>query len=108
MYPHDYLFILEGHKVVRCSDVNRWNELLSDGDARRVALTNIDMDVEVSTVFLGIHVLPNRVPMVFETMVFGGACDNMQVRYPTWIDAEEGHKIIVQEILSKKKLLKET
>lgn len=89
----------------------RWFE--RNGNRRRVAETEtIDDDysiIRVSTVFLGLdHAFPyftptdgnGRVsvtytpppPILFETMIFGGAHDGYQERYATWAAAEEGHR----------------
>jgi len=48
---------------------------------RIVAKTDIDGEVEVSTVFLGLdHAVWDGPPMLFETMIFGGPHDNSQWR----------------------------
>jgi hypothetical protein len=54
----------------------------------------------VSTVFLGVDmsVLPDSRPLLFETVVFGGALDGEMARYSTWDEAESGHKTIVERV----------
>ena len=50
-------------------------------------------DVEVSTVFLSMdHSFDKGVPILFETMIFGGQYHNYQRRYSTYEEAECGHK----------------
>ena len=46
-------------------------------------------EIMVSTVFLGIGSL------LFETMVFGGSCDQAQWRYASLAEARAGHERIV-------------
>ena len=56
-------------------------------------------DVTVSTVFLGLdHGWGESVPIVFETMVFGGHLDEKQWRYATWDGAVAGHAAIVASV----------
>lgn len=48
--------------------------------------------ITVSTTFLGIdHGFGGGLPVVFETMIFGGPRDLYQMRYCTWEEAERGH-----------------
>lgn len=50
----------------------------------------------VSTVFLGIdHGYLERKPLLFETMIFGGAHDQYQERCSTWEEAELMHVIAI-------------
>jgi hypothetical protein len=49
--------------------------------------------VVVSTVLLGIdHSFGEAVPILFETMIFGGDHDDYQRRYHTRAEAEAGHQ----------------
>lgn len=51
------------------------------------------LNVEISTVFLGInHSMLHEAPVLFETVIFGGDHDQYQQRYHTWAEAEAGHK----------------
>lgn len=82
-------------KVVPCA-VNEMPDFSMK--ARRVALTVINTDIRVSTVFLGIDHSWNDddVPLFFETMVFGGVLDGLMHRYSTWSEAKQGHAIILK------------
>jgi len=65
-------------------------------DTRRVGRDQVG-DAEVSTVFL---VIDHRMggdgpPVLFETMIFGGAHDQETWRYTSWQDATEGHERVV-------------
>jgi len=57
-------------------------------------------EVGVSTVFLGLDHgwVPGGEPIVFETMVFGGALDQEQDRYSSLEGAEAGHKVMCQRV----------
>ena len=98
-------YILEDHKVVACSNLFEWAQWFENAD-RQVAETILG-EVRISTVFLGLNhrfgSVPNkdRVPLLFETMVFGGKLNLEFERYPTWQDAEEGHKRWIAKAQSK-------
>lgn len=97
-------YLLQGHKVI-CVEGNllAWAEWYENAD-RRVAqdiLRDGTDEIRISTVFLGVDHNFNdddHVPMLFETMVFGGHLDETINIYPTWIDAEEGHKQMVERV----------
>jgi len=51
-------------------------------------------EIRVSTKFLGMdHCYNDGPPVLFETMIFGGAHDQYQERYTSWKKAKEGHAI---------------
>lgn len=91
---HGRYFILDGKKTVpveTMEDYVKWRAAMSD-DVTRVAFTDLNKDVSVSTVFLGVnHNFFNGPPLLFETMVFGGQFDEGIRRYSTWDEAEAGH-----------------
>lgn len=90
-------FILDGHRVVRCDDLERWaTQFLLHTRDWRVALTGLPNGVTVSTIFLGIDVGGERLPELFETMTFGGGRDEERRRYSCWQDAVEGHELAVK------------
>lgn len=93
------LFILDGHRAIPAT-LMQWAQWYETAD-RRVAKTTIG-EIDVSTVFLGIdHSFGDRVPILFETMVFGGELDERMERYATWQDAEEGHRRWVKKVEAK-------
>jgi hypothetical protein len=60
-------------------------------DKLRVAFTEVG-DVEVSTVWLGVWLHnDDRTPLLYETLVFGGALDGQGDRYPNRVAALAGH-----------------
>jgi hypothetical protein len=59
-------------------------------------------DASVSTVFLGVnHQHGDGPPLVFETMIFGGALDRHGRRYSTLKDARSGHRALCDEVRSR-------
>jgi len=58
-------------------------------------------DVRVSTIFLGFALQAGGVPLVFETMVFGGARDREQVHHGTYAEAKAFHDRMVDEVRGK-------
>lgn len=85
----DY-YILEDGEVLPVN-VLQWGLWWETTD-RRIALTDINDEVSVSTVFLGLdHGWGGAVPVVFETMIFGGPHDQYQERYSTLDEARAGH-----------------
>lgn len=97
------LYILgDNHEVIPTDDRAEWSRRFDPIERRRVGHDQIEVGetvVEVSTVFLGLdHSLGGGVPMLFETMVFGGAHDQECTRYATWDGAAAGHAGVVREI----------
>lgn len=97
-------YVLEHRKVIPTDSYAKWLTQLGSSD-RQVAFTEI-MDIEISTVFLGLdYNLGRGKPLLFETIVFGGVFNRVIERYSTWEEAEEGHAEIlklVKESLEKK------
>jgi hypothetical protein len=66
---------------------------LEEGSDRRIVKQDQINDVFVSTVFLGLdHAWDSNVPVLWETMIFGGEHDQYQERYTSHEDALEGHE----------------
>jgi hypothetical protein len=90
------------HRPVAVRDVLEWGEFFNKDDKRRVALTEFEPGVRVSTVFLGLdhRYFGKGPPLLFETMVFGLNLEDeaFTTRYATWDDAETGHKAIVRKV----------
>lgn len=76
----------------------RWGELHVDDDYVAVNETQVG-DAKVSTVWLGLDqglpMRPEDPPVIFETMIFGGAYHHFQWRYRTEREAMEGHGAVV-------------
>jgi len=90
-------YILDGHKTVKV-DLMTWAKWFEKSEDRHVAREKIG-DAEISTVFLGIdHSFGQGPPMLFETMVFGGALDQEQDRCTTWEEAEAMHATVCERV----------
>ena len=93
-------YILNGHKAVECDDLMKWGKWFQTAD-RFVAKTIVG-DIEISTAFLGIdHSSVDGLPILFETMIFGGDFDQDEWRYSTWEEAEKGHQQAVAQVREK-------
>lgn len=96
-------YILNGRAAVPAADLITWGRWLEKAD-RKVAVDFVGADddenqVRISTVFLGLdHSFGEGPPLLFETMVFGGALDGEQGRYTTWEEAEAGHRKMVGRV----------
>ena len=90
------LYILDGHTPVAVEDSSeghvKWLQWMAAHGDRHVGDTAIG-EVRVSTVFLGSDHGSEDVPMIFETMVFGGPLDEEYRRYSTWEMARAGHEV---------------
>jgi len=87
---HTPVFVGSARDLMLCGDQRGTDP---DNDPWRVAHTTIGQ-VLISTVFLGLdHQWGDGPPLLFETMVFGGAYHHECERYSTWDEAEAGHKI---------------
>lgn len=83
-------FILVDKKPVVCADINLWSKL--QAETSRILNKSSFGDIVVSTVFLGwAHGEDKGLPILFETLVFGGEHDCYMLRYTSWDDAMIGH-----------------
>ena len=93
-------FILEGDGV-RAVDLLTWARWFENHvEERVIALTVVQPEIKVSTVFLGIDHGFSRTgpPIIFETMVFGGLLDQAMARYATIAEARAGHTAMVDRV----------
>jgi hypothetical protein len=81
--------------------VNQWATEFERTKRRRLFLAEIPPNIRVSTVFLGLnHQYEEGPPLVFETMVFGGAHDQAwEERYSTYDEAKAGHEAMIERVL---------
>ena len=93
-------YTLVGKTVV---PMETWPNEMEDMSFRRVKLTTLNDDLQVSTVFLGLdHNWGEGAPLVFETMVFNSASmDEYCERCSTWEQAEAQHDRMVNELKAK-------
>ena len=90
-------YVLEADgKTPRKVDLMEWARSF-EGTDRCVAVDELPNDVRVSTVFLGLnHNWGDGPPVLWETMIFGGAHDGYQDRYSSRDDAIAGHAKALQ------------
>ncbi len=86
-------FILEGREPIPEPDLLKWAKWMEES-TRVVKQTELDKEVLVSTVFLGLDQAfdDGEPPVLFETLVFGGDHDGETERYLSWEEAERGHE----------------
>jgi hypothetical protein len=91
-------YVLKGREPVRV-DFFEFLRLAVERDGLTVHLLGDDVgEASVSTIFLGMDVGLAARPLLFETMIFGGALDRSQWRYATYDEAEAGHAAAVQAV----------
>jgi hypothetical protein len=91
-------YILDAQGQPQAVDLVTWAKWFETHDADRVvAKTQVSDEVRVSTIFLGLdHAFTlGAVPVLWETMIFGGPLDEYQERYSSRADAEAGHMAAV-------------
>lgn len=72
-----------------CHDLMTWAKAM---DADRTVARTTANGVTVSTIFLGLdHSFGGPVPILYETMIFGGPHDGYQERHTTREKAHAGH-----------------
>ena len=101
MRPLFYSFNPQTQEVTAHHDIESYAAVIveQDDSERILAHTTIN-DSLISTVFLGIDYNCNgNIPLLFETMVFGGLLDGEQQRYTTYEQAMLGHHEMMQKAL---------
>lgn len=90
-------YILAG-KVPVHVDWMTWARWFENIENRRIAVTEIDTNIEVSTVFLGLdhNFFGNAAPLLFETMILGGSHANDQWRCAFYNQALKQHAKAVE------------
>ena len=82
----------ENNKPIRSTIVD-CGEWLQKNPERKAVKQEYVGDVRISTVFLGLdHVWNSDIPVLWETMIFGGEHDQYMDRYTSYEDAIEGHQ----------------
>lgn len=83
-------YILRDKQPVKVDDVSEWAREYNNN--KIIEHTKIN-DILISTAFLGIDHSMGKIPILFETMIFGGKYDDYQDRYSTYEEAIKGHEI---------------
>jgi len=88
----------ENNKPLVSTSIIEAAEWLENNPERKAVKQEHIGDIFISTVFLGLdHSWNSDVPVLWETMIFGGPNDQeYQERYTSYEDAVEGHKVAVQ------------
>lgn len=99
------MYTLIGKEIIYTDSIDEWQDCQDNLDAtaentNTIAKNTYEIKGEsilVSTVFLGVdHRHGEGVPVLFETMVFGGKYNDFQRRYCTYDEAIEGHNNICE------------
>ncbi len=84
----------ENNKPVVAASVIEAAEWLDKNPERKAVKQEHIDKIFISTVFLGLdHAWDSNIPVLWETMIFGGEHDQYQERYTSYEDALEGHQI---------------
>jgi hypothetical protein len=95
--PMYYTLASDGETPIATDDVLTWGRWFETAD-RVVARTTIGT-VKVSTVFIGLdHGFGRGAPVLWESMVFGLADDDLQQRYTSAREARAGHECLVERV----------
>ena len=82
-------YLLKDRIPVLAPDVVEWARWF---EPTTVSKTTLPSGTVINTVFLGLDTsFVAGLPILFETMVFGGPLAEAQARYATWDQAEAGH-----------------
>lgn len=83
----------ENNKPVKATSIMEAADWMENNLERKAVKQENIGDIFISTVFLGSdHAWNSDVPVLWETMIFGGEHDQYQERYTSYEDALEGHK----------------
>lgn len=100
----NYYYKLEGQTPVAVESFIEWNLWVATATFADITVMYTEFnDFIVSTKFVGVDLNPGSSnsesqPMVFETLVMGGALDGKKNLYPTWDEAMQGHLKICSQI----------
>jgi hypothetical protein len=92
---------LVGHEAVPVEDLIEWAMWFEKSGRERLVALDATPHGEVYTYFMGLdfQMYPRGgKKQLFETLVMGGPLDGKGDRYSTWDEAEDGHKIWVEQV----------
>ncbi len=93
------LFTLKGRTPVPSTPGKAWDRWCMDIKGRRVART-ITPTADIDTLFTGINnAQDGEPPLLYETVVNGGALHGRVERHVTWEEADTGHNRLVMEVV---------
>ncbi len=87
---------------VQADDTLEWGQFMAYDQRRKIQLTTVNEECEVSTVFLGLDAQfsasQDAPPVLWETMVFGGPMHSANYRYTSREAAVEGHTKMLDKV----------
>lgn len=92
----DHLWVLDDRLRPQLACLRDW-AVFMETDRRLLRQEHVE-DIYISTVFLG--TCCSGPPLLFETMAFGGALDQIQRRYTSAVEALIGHEQIKAEVVA--------
>lgn len=101
-WPHHYTLDAAGNPV-RCDDFDAYADWHATAD-RTVCKSKDEgedgQEIEISTVFLGSDhsFVPGGLPVLWETLVFGGPLDGEMELYTSKEDAVAGHQAMCERV----------
>ena len=102
MFPRSFNRLTEGKYILKyrkplpCDNLKKWGTWFKNAH-RRVRGTQINNNIFVSTVFLGLdHGWNSDVPILFETMIFKNGTGEDCYRCATWKQALKQHWFAVE------------
>ena len=86
-------YILDENNKPILSTIIQYVEWIEKNPERKAVKQEYVGDVRISTVFLGLdHAWDSDIPVLWETMIFGGEHDQYMDRYTSYEEALEGHQ----------------
>ena len=83
----------ENNKPVKATSIMEAADWMENNPERKAVKQEHIDEIFVSTVFLGLdHAWNSDIPVLWETMIFGGEHDQYMDRYTSYEDALEGHQ----------------
>jgi len=97
-----YILEKDNRTAKKAESIEEWADWFEHADNRLLTQTQV-RQARISTVFLGIDhsfdTAENAPPILFETMIFGGAYDQFQWRYTSAEEALIDHEKIVKMVM---------
>lgn len=89
----------ENDNPVKEDDVSKAAKWLEENSDRRIVEKTVLINCELSTVFLCLdHSFDEEIPILYESLWFGGILDGNMRRYATKEEALAGHEEMLEEI----------
>jgi len=94
---YSLFYTMVGHTPVPADDIMVWAEWMEAHQMDRIVKKTQIGQVEVSTIFLGVDSsMWEGVPLLFETMIFGGKHNLYNLKASSWDNALADHEDAVK------------